>query len=150
MRLASNRRLACLLAALLILAGCREVRIQTLQRGTTPVVGAGKELVVVRDTATLERLGIKAPVHFRNEFAVVLLLGPHTQTGFRQIEENLTAKLDRAHIVLFEEQPLDGGQPSRPYRTYTLWIVPNSAYRRGYPIKVVTPSNQPIIETTLP
>lgn len=104
----------------------------------------------MRDTVTLDRLGIKAPVHFRNEFAVVLLLGPHTQTGFRQIQEYLNAKLDRAHVVLFEQQPLDGGQPSRPYRTYTLWIVPNSAYRRGYPITVVTPSNQPIIEATLP
>ena len=78
------------------------------------MLGSGKELVVVRDTAALDRLGIKAPVHFRNEFAVVLLLGPHTQTGFRQIQEHLSATLDRAHIVLFEEQPLDGGQPRSP------------------------------------
>jgi len=104
----------------------------------------------VRDAATLEKLGIKAPVHFRNEFAVVLLLGPHTQTGFRQIVEYLTANADRARVVCFEEQPIDGGEPSRPYRTYSLWIVPNSAYRRGYRLEVVTPSNQPVIDGALP
>ena len=147
---ATGTRLVSLIAALLVLAGCREMRVQALQRGTTTVLGSGKELVVVRDTATLDRLGIKAPVRFRNEFAIVLLLGPHAQTGFGQIQEHLSATLDRTHIVLFEEQPLDGGEPSRPYRTYTLWIAPNSAYRRGYPVRVVTPSNQPVIETTLP
>jgi hypothetical protein len=149
-RPATGTRWACLLGALLVLSGCRELRVQALQRGTTTVLGSGKELVVVRDTATLDRLGIKAPVHFRNEFAVVLLLGPHTQTGYRQIQEHLSPTLDRTHIVLFEEQPLDGGQPTRPYRTYTLWIAPNSLYRRGYPVRIVTPSNQPIMETTLP
>jgi hypothetical protein len=143
-------RLLPLLAVLLVLGGCREVRIQTLQRGTTAVSGPGKELVVVRDAGTLERLGIKAPVRFRNEFAVVLLLGPHTQTGYRQIIEALSANADRARVVLFEEQPIDGGEPTRAYRTYTLWIVPNSAYRRGYHVEIVTPSNQPVVEGSLP
>ncbi|HEX3549691.1 MAG TPA: hypothetical protein VHT53_04915 [Candidatus Elarobacter sp.] len=144
------KRWAGLLAVLLLLTACREVRIQALQHGTTTVLGSGKELLVVRDIATLERLGIKAPVRFRNEFAVVLLLGPHTQTGYRQIQEYLSANADRARVVLFEEAPLDGGEPSRAYRTYSLWIVPNSAYRRGYHVEVVTPSNQPVIEGTLP
>ncbi len=144
------KRWAGVLAVLLLLTACREVRIQALQRGTTSVVGPGKELLVVRDAGTLEHLGIKAPVRFRNEFAVVLLLGPHTSTGFRQIQEYLSANADRARVVLFEEAPLDGGEPSRPYRTYTLWIVPNSAYRRGYHVEVVTPSNQPVIEGSLP
>jgi len=143
-------RLLAALTALLVLCGCREVRIQTLQHGTTTVVGPGKELAVVRDAGTLERLGIKAPVRFRNEFAVVLLLGPHTQTGYRQIIEYITANADRTRVVLFEQEPLDGGEPSRPYRTYTLWIVPNSAYRKGYRLEVVTPSNQPVIDGALP
>ncbi len=104
----------------------------------------------MRDANSLEHLGIKAPVRFRNEFAVVLLLGPHTETGFRQVIEYLTANADRARVVLFEEQPIGGGEPSRPYRTYTLWIVPNSAYRKGYHLEVVTPSNQPVIAGALP
>src|SRR5947209_14603826 len=40
------------LAALLVLAGCRDVRIQTLRQGETTVLG-GNELVVVRDTPSL-------------------------------------------------------------------------------------------------
>jgi hypothetical protein len=61
-RSASCLRSACLLTALLILAGCREYRFNTLQRGTTSVVGAGKELVVVRDAATFELLVTRAIV----------------------------------------------------------------------------------------
>jgi hypothetical protein len=53
-------------------------------------------------------------------------------------------------VVAFEQEPADGGEPSAPYRTYTLWIVPNSVYRRGIRVEVVTPSNEPIASTYLP
>jgi len=46
--------------------------------------------------------------------------------------------------------PADGGEPSLPYRTFTLWIVPNSVYRRGVRVEVVTPSDEPIATTYLP
>ncbi|MGZ3497020.1 MAG: hypothetical protein ACXWNK_05840 [Vulcanimicrobiaceae bacterium] len=138
------------LAALLLLVGCRDVRIQTLKEGTTTVLGAGNEITVVRDTPSLERLGIRAPVRFKNEFGVVLLMGPHSRTGYRQIVESIRANPDRVRVVAFEEAPADGGDPSRDYRTYTLWIVPNAVYRRGVHVQVVTPSNDRLAETVLP
>ncbi|MBV8725807.1 MAG: hypothetical protein JO350_10795 [Candidatus Eremiobacteraeota bacterium] len=95
-------------------------------------------------------MGIHAPVHFKGEFGVVLIMGPHQRTGYKQIIESIRANLQRVRIVAFEEAPADGGEPSPPYRTYTLWIVPNSVYRRGIRVEVVTPSNESIASTFLP
>ncbi|HEY8312934.1 MAG TPA: hypothetical protein VIG51_02065 [Candidatus Baltobacteraceae bacterium] len=138
------------LAAVLLLAGCRDVRIQTLKQGTTTLAGTGNEIAVIRDASSLERLGIRAPVRFRNEFGVVLLMGPHERTGYRQIIESIRADPDRVRVVAFERAPADGGEPSRAYRTYTLWIVPNAVYRRGVRVEVVTPSDDPVASTVLP
>lgn len=143
------KRLWPLLAAIL-LAGCRDVRVQTLSAGTTPVVGGGTEIAVVRDKAALDRLGIRAPVAFRAEFGVVLLMGPYDRTGYRQIVESIHAGSTGVRVVAFAEPPADGGEPADRYRTYTLWIVPNSAYRRGIHVVVVTPSDVPLASTTLP
>jgi hypothetical protein len=143
------KRLWPFLAALVLLAGCREVRVQTLSRGTTPVSGPNA-ITVVRDTGSLERLGIHAPVQFRHEFGVVLLMGPHNRTGYRQIVQSIHAGIDGVRVVAFEEAPADGGEPVANYRTYTLWIVPNSVYRRGVRIVVVTPSDTPVASTSLP
>ncbi len=138
------------LAALLLLAGCRDVRIQTLKQGTTTVLGSGNEIAVIRDAASLDRLGIRAPVRYRNEFGIVLALGPHSRTGYRQIVESIHADTGGVRVVAFEQPPANGGEPSRPYRTYTLWIVPNAVYRRGVHVQVVSPSDDPIAETVLP
>jgi hypothetical protein len=138
------------LLALVLLVGCREVRVNTLAQGTTAQLDGGNQIVVVRDTASLERLGIKAPVRFRSEFGVVLLMGPHDRSGYRQIIESIRANPDGVRVVAFEEAPASGGEPSDRYRTYTLWIVPNSVYRRGIHVVVVTPSDAPVAQTTLP
>ena len=137
------------LAALLLLAGCREVRVKTYAQGTTTVTGAN-QVEVVRDDAALTKFGLKAPVRFRGEFGVILLMGPHTRTGYHQIVESIRANDQRVRIVAFEEEPPDGGEDSPPYRTYTLWIVPNAVYRRGIHVDVVTPSSEPIASTVLP
>ncbi len=137
------------LLALVLLAGCREVRVQTLRQGTTSFVGSN-EIVIVRDTPSLERLGIHAPVRYRHEFGVVLLMGPHERTGYKQIIESIRANPDGVRVVAFEQAPADGGEPSDKYRTYTLWIVPNSVYRRGIHVQVVTPGDTPVASTTLP
>jgi hypothetical protein len=110
----------------------------------------GNEIVVVRDTSSLERLGIHAPVRYRNEFGVVLMMGPHDRSGYRQIIESIRANPDGVRVVAFEQAPADGGEPSDKYRTFTLWIVPNSVYRRGIKVEVVTPGNAPVASTTLP
>jgi hypothetical protein len=52
-------------------------------------------------------------------------------------------------IVAFERAPLDGGEPTQEYRTYTIWLVPNVVYRRGARIEVVSPSGDPVASTTL-
>jgi hypothetical protein len=137
------------LAAVLVLSGCREVRVKTYAQGTTTVAG-GNQIVVVRATAGLDALGVHAAVRFRGEFGVVLLKGPHKRTGYRQVIETIRASDQRLRVVAFEEEPADGGEPSRDYRTYTLWIVPNSVYRRGLHVDVVTPSNDPVATTELP
>jgi hypothetical protein len=147
---AAYRRFPWALLALVLLAGCRDVRVQTLSQGTTPVLEGGNEIEIVRDSATLERLGIHAPVRFRSEFGVVLLMGPHDRTGYRQIIESIRANPDGVRVVAFEEPPASGGQPSDSYRTYTLWIVPNTVYRKGVKVNVVTPSDQPVASTALP
>ncbi len=138
-----------LLAALLVLTSCREVRVKTYAQGTSTVLGSN-QIAVVRDPASLERLGIKADVRFRGEFGVVLLMGPHDRTGYKQIVESIRASDRRVRVVAFEQAPADGGEPSRPYRTYTLWIVPNSVYRSGIHVEVVTPSDEPVADTVLP
>ncbi|MFN2448372.1 MAG: hypothetical protein ABR508_01075 [Candidatus Baltobacteraceae bacterium] len=138
------------LLALVLLAGCRDVRVRTLSAGTTPVTGSGSEIAVVRDAPALEHFGVRAPVRFRKEFGVILLMGPHERSGYKQIIESIRANPNGVRVVAFEAAPGDGGEPSQKYRTYTLWIVPNSVYRRGVRVQVVTPSGQPIAATTLP
>lgn len=136
------------LVALLLLVGCREVRVRTYAAGTTTAAG-GNQIVVVRNAIDLERLGIKAPVQFRGEFGVVLLMGQHSRTGYKQIIESIRASDQRVRVVAFEQAPPDGGEPSPDYRTYTLWIIPNAVYRRGIHVDVVTPSDEPIASTEL-
>lgn len=135
--------------ALLLLTGCREVRVKTYATGTVAGMG-GNQIVVVRDEASLERLGIKAPVRFKGEFGVALLMGPHTRTGYRQIIESIRASDERVRVVAFEAAPGDGGEPAADYRTYTLWIIPNSVYRRGIRVEVVTPADEPVAQSELP
>ncbi len=132
-----------------MLAGCREVRVRTLAAGTTTVLG-GNQITIVRDAVALGKLGIHAPVHYKSEFGVVLLMGPHDRTGYKQIVESIRAGDERVRVVAFEQAPADGGEPSPQYRTYTLWIVPNRVYRRGVRVEVVTPSDEPIASTYLP
>jgi hypothetical protein len=141
--------LAGLGLGLLLLVGCREIRVRTLAAGTTTVLG-GNQILIVRDAGELSKLGIHAPVHFKSEFGVVLLMGPHDRTGYRQIVESISANEIRVRVVAFEQEPANGGEPSPQYRSYTLWIVPNNVYRRGVRVEVVTPSNEPIASTYLP
>ena len=141
--------LAGLALGLLLLAGCREIRVRTLAEGTTTVLG-GNQILIVRDAVELSKLGIHAPVHFKSEFGVVLLMGPHERTGYNQIVESIRANEQRVRVVAFEQPPANGGEPSPQYRTYTLWIVPNNVYRRGVRVEVVTPSDEPIASTYLP
>jgi len=142
------RRLVLVLVAFVALAGCREVRVNQVLSGTT-VVGGATQVVVVRDRKSLEALGIPATANFRKEFAVVLLMGPHRESGFAQFIESIRANADRVRIVAFERPPIDGGEPASAYRTYTMWYVPNIAYQQGSHVDVVTPSGDPIAATTL-
>jgi hypothetical protein len=142
------RRSLVLTALVLLLAGCREVRVKTEAHGTTTVLG-GNQLAVVRTVAQLEEFGIKAPVKFNHEFGVVLIMGPHKETGWRQVIESIRANDQRVRIVAFEAPPADGGEPTREYRTYTLWIVPLTVFRVGSVLDVVTPSGDPIASTVL-
>ena len=143
------RRVLAALVLAVVLAGCREVRVNQVRSGTTAALGP-REVIVIRDRKTLEAIGVPAPVDFRKEFVVVLLMGPHNQTGFSQVVEAIRANSDRVRIVAFERPPLDGGEPApKEYRTYTLWIVPNSVYRAGSKVEVVSPSGEPIAATTL-
>jgi hypothetical protein len=143
------RRIVAALVLAVVLAGCREVRVNQVRSGTTAVSG-GREVVVVRDRRALESFGVTAPVDFRKEFAVVLLMGPHKETGYSQIVESIRANSDRVRIVAFERAPLDGGEPApKEYRTYTIWIVPNAVYRSGAQVEVVSPSGEAVASTTL-
>lgn len=141
--------LAGLALGLILLVGCREIRVKTLAAGTTTVLG-GDQIIIVRDAVALSKVGVHAPVHYKSEFGVVLLMGPHDRTGYKQIVESIRASDQRVRVVAFEQEPANGGEPSSQYRTYTLWIVPNSVYRRGVRVEVVTPSNEPIASTYLP
>jgi hypothetical protein len=143
------RRVLAALVLAVVLAGCREVRVNQVRSGTTPVVGR-PEVVVVRDLRALESLGVAQRPDFRHEFAVVLLMGPHKETGWTQIVESIKANRDRVRIVAFERAPLDGGEPApKEYRTYTIWVVPNAVYRAGSHVDVVAPSGEAIASTTL-
>lgn len=142
------RRLAFLAAMVFFLSGCREVRVKTYAHGTTTVAGTN-QITVVRAHRDLEALGIRAPVKFNHEFGVVLLLGPHKATGWRQVIESIRANDRRVRIVAFETGPADGGEASPEYRTYTLWIVPNSVYRAGSTLDVVTPEGEALASTVL-
>jgi hypothetical protein len=142
------RRVLLVLVAFVALAGCREVRVNQVLTGTTTAAGP-TQVLVVRDKHGLDILGISAAVNFRKEFAVILLMGPHRETGYVEITEDIRANADRVRIVAFEKAPIDGGEPTAPYRTYTMWYVPNIAYRPGSHVDVVTPSGEPITATTL-
>jgi hypothetical protein len=103
----------------------------------------------LRDARILHQYAIAAPVRFNKEFGVLLLMGPHRESGWTQLIESIRANAERVRIVAFERGPLGGGEPVAEYRTYTLWIVPNSVYRSGSIVDVVTPSGDPITSTTL-
>ncbi|GAC1405111.1 MAG: hypothetical protein NVSMB64_09400 [Candidatus Velthaea sp.] len=133
---------------ILALAGCREVRVKTFKVGTT-AGGGPPQIVVLRDARQLQQYGLRAPVRFNKEFGVLLLMGPHRESGWSQLVESIRANNDRVRIVAFERQPLDGGEPVAEYRTYTLWVVPNSVYRSGSIVDVVKPSGELITSTTL-
>jgi len=124
--------------------------VKTYAVGTTADLGSGNQIVVVRDPGSLERMGIKEPVRFKGEFGVVLLMGPHSRSGYRQVIESIRANDERVRVVAFEQAPPDGGEPANDYRTWTLWVIPNSVYQRGIHVEVVTPSNEPIAQTVLP
>jgi hypothetical protein len=141
-------RVFALLLMLVALTGCREVRVQTFKTGTTTKLGPA-QLVILRDARLLHQYGISAPVRFNKEFGVLLLMGPHRETGWTQLIESIRANSERVRIVAFERGPLGGGEPSPDYRTYTLWIVPNSVYRIGSVVDVVTPSGDLVTSTTL-
>ena len=132
----------------LLLTGCREVRVKTYAQGTTAVQG-GNQVLVIRDVHGLEALGIHAPVRFRSEFVVLLLMGPHQESGWHQVIESIRASDYRVRIVAFEHPPVDGGEPTKEFRTYTMWIVPNSVYQPGSQVDVVSPSGDPIASTVL-
>jgi hypothetical protein len=141
-------RVLMLIFAVIALTGCREVRVQTFKTGTTASIGPD-QIVVLRDARVLHQYGINAPVRFNHEFGVLLLMGPHRETGWTQLIESIRANSDRVRIVAFERGPLGGGEPSPDYRTFTLWIVPNSVYRSGSIVDVVTPSGELVTSTTL-
>ena len=135
--------------AALLLAGCRDVRVLTVTQGTTPISGPNA-LEIVRNARDIEALGIRSTnLHFNHEFGVALLMGPHRATHFRQVIESIKAGDNRVRIVAFEQAPPDGGEPRPPFRTYTLWIVPNSVYRPGLVVEVVSPDGVTITSTTL-
>ena len=142
--------LAGLTLGLVLLVGCREIRVKTLAAGTTTVLG-GNQIIIVRDAVALGKLGIHAPVHYKSEFGVVLLMGPHDRTGYKQIVESIRASDQRRarRRLRAGTRPMAANHLLQ-YRTYTLWIVPNSVYRRGVRVEVVTPSNEPIASTYLP
>jgi hypothetical protein len=143
------RRLTALCALVLLLVGCREVRVKAYRQGTSAVTAGGNQIAVVRNLHDLESYGVRAPVRFNHEFGVLLLMGPHRETGWHQEIESIRANAERIRIVAFERGPADGGDVSEPYRSYTLWIVPNAVYRIGSVLDVVTPEGDPIATTTL-
>ncbi|MGP6159456.1 MAG: hypothetical protein ACLPYS_18435 [Vulcanimicrobiaceae bacterium] len=142
------KKLAAIAALALLLTGCREVRVRTYTQGATAAAG-GNEITIVRNRHDLEEFKIRAPVRFNHEFGVLLLMGPHQDSGWRQVIESIRANAQRVRIVAFDRAPADGGEPTEQYRTFTLWIVPNSVYRLGSVLDVVTPEGDPIASTVL-
>lgn len=142
------KRFAAIAAFAFLLVGCREVRVKTYAQGTTTMPG-GNQIAVVRTRHELEEFGIKAPVRFNHEFGVLLLMGPHGDTGWHQTIESIRANNERVRIVAFERAPADGGEPAETYRTYTLWIMPNSVYRPHSLLDVVTPEGDRVASTVL-
>jgi hypothetical protein len=129
--------------------GCREVRVKDFKAGTTVVPGRN-QVVILSDPHDVQLLGIHAPeVNFKHEFGVALLMGPHRETGWRQVIESIRANEQRVRIVAYENQRVDGGEPTAEYRTYTLWIVPRLVYRAGSLVEVVTPSGDIVAGTRL-
>lgn len=141
-------RIAVLGVLLLTLVGCREVRVKTYAQGITRVPG-GNRIAVIRDRRDLEAFGIHAAVRFNHEFGVLLLMGPHHSSGWHQYIESIRANESRVRIVAFERAPLDGGEATEAFRTYTLWIVPNAVYRVNSVLDVVTPEGDPVASTIL-
>ena len=141
-------RIAVLGLCLLALAGCREVRVKTYAQGST-IVSGGDRIVVVRTRRELEDFGIRAAVRFNHEFGVLLVMGPHHDTGWHQVIESIRANTERVRIVAFDQAPFDGGEPAEAYHDYTLWIVPNAVYRSRSVLDVVTPEGDFIASTTL-
>lgn len=123
------------------------MRVKSYAQGTTSVLGP-PQILIVHNAKELAEVGLQAPLRFNHEFGVVLLMGPHKDSGYRQVIESIRANEDRVRIVAFEKSALDP-EPTREYRTYTLWIVPISVYRPGSIVDVVTPSGDPIASTTL-
>ncbi len=142
------KRIAAFAALAFLLVGCREVRVKTYRQGTTTMPG-GNQIAVVRNRHDLEAFGIKAPVRFNHEFGVLLVMGPHTDSGWHQTIESIRANNERVQIVAFERAPADGGIPGESYRTYTLWVVPNSVYRSRSILDVVTPEGEAVASTVL-
>lgn len=145
---AGMKRIAAFAALAFLLVGCREVRVKTYRQGTTTMPG-GNQIAVVRNRHDLEAFGIKAPVRFNHEFGVLLVMGPHTDSGWHQTIESIRANNERVRIVAFERAPADGGIPGESYRTYTLWVVPNSVYRSRSILDVVTPEGEAVASTVL-
>jgi len=145
---AGMKRIAALVAFAFLLVGCREVRVKTYRQGTTTMPGRN-QIAIVRNRHDLEEFGIKAPVRFNHEFGVLLLMGPHTESGWHQTIESIRANNERVRIVAFERAPADGGEPDENYRTYTLWVVPNSVYRSRSILDVVTPEGEAVASTVL-
>jgi hypothetical protein len=137
-----------LAAFTIMLAGCREVRVKEFDQGTTTAARAS-QIVIVRSTRALEELGIRAPINFSHEFGVVLLMGPHRETGYHQVIESIRANANRVRIVAFERPPSGGGAPSSDYHTYTLWVITNAVYQPGSIVDVVTPSGDTVASMTL-
>jgi len=141
-------RAVFLILLTLALVGCREVRVNSSGSGITYSPGVNA-IEVIRNQRSLDAFGIKSPFRFSKEFGVILLMGPHKETGYTQFTESIRANIQRVRIVAFERQALEGGVPSKEYRTYTIWRVPNSAYHAGSVVDVVTPSGDLIVSTTL-
>ncbi len=118
-------------------------------QGTTPVLGPN-QVVAAREAGELKRLRISPAGHFSGDFGIVLLMGPHQRSGYKQIIESIRADRRGVRIVAFESPPANGGEPSQRYRTFTLWMLPDALYRRGLGVTVVTPSNAPVAFTALP
>ncbi len=141
------RRIIAFVGLALLVTGCREVRVNEYAQGTSAIIGP-PQVLIVRNQRDLEAVGIRAAgVRFNHEFGLVLLMGAHRESGWRQVVESIRANTERVRIVAFERGPAEGGQATPEYRTYTLWIVPNTVYRRGSVIDVVNPAGEQITST---